>query len=297
MKWKYVLFWLLSVSLLYSQSNADSLLRILPTLKEDSIKVQVYLDLVNEYYRNDIKTAMGYAIKAEELSEKAGLTLMLAKARRNTAYMLTNLREYRQAQEKYETALMVFYELDDQSGIIDVKTELGKIARMQSKNEVAFKLFFEALTLAKTNDDKNREAIIYSAIGGVYKNQKQYKKAGDNYEAALALVRELDIKPGISACLTNLGNIYIEIREFRKAIRYHEQALELKKETRDKLGEARVLNSLGIVYNNLGEYITAENYLRKAFELANEVDDVNLGYEIEYGWPKQHLVKATTRKA
>lgn len=111
MKWKYVLFWLLSVSLLYSQSKADSLLRILPTLKEDSIKVQVYLDLVNEYYRNDIKTAMGYAIKAEELSKKAGLTLMLAKARRNTAYMLTNLREYRQAQEKYETALMVFMNL------------------------------------------------------------------------------------------------------------------------------------------------------------------------------------------
>ena len=283
MKWLLLPFWLLSASLMFSQFKADSLLHVLPTLKEDSTKVQTYLYLVDEYYRKDLKTALDYAKKAEELAEKLGLALKLAQAKRNTGYMLTSLREYRQAKEKYKAALLVFSELDDYAGIMDVKTELGKIARMQSKNEEAFTLFFESLALAKNEGDKSREAIIYNHIGAVYANQKQYQKAIENYESALALVKELDIKPGISACLTNLANIYNEIKAYDDAIRYHKLALELKRETGDKLGEARVLNSLGGVYNNLEQYDTAENNFGQAHILAKAVGDAKLRYEIEYG--------------
>ncbi|WP_430965026.1 hybrid sensor histidine kinase/response regulator transcription factor [Spongiimicrobium sp. 2-473A-2-J] len=283
MKWLPLPFWLLSASLLFSQSRADSLLNVLPTLKEDSTKVQTYLQLVDEFYRKDLNRALDYATRAEELSEKSGLTVLLATSKRNVGYLLTNMRKYQQAEKKYRVALKIYLEHNNPAGIMNVKTELGNIARMQSKNEEAFGLFFEALALAQKEGDKLREAGIYSSIGDTYKNQKQFKKAIENYEAALVLVRALDFKPGVSACLTNLANIYTEIRTYEKAIRYHEQALELKKEMADRLGEARVLNSLGIVYNNLKEFYRAENYFKQAHEVAEEVADVNLSYEIEYG--------------
>ncbi len=274
---------LLFASILFSQSKADSLLHVLPTLKEDSTKVEAYFQLIDEYYRKDLNKALYYATKAEELSENLGLVLKLANAKRNAAYMLTNLKHYDQAKEKYNSALLIFTEVGDRVGIMDVKTELGKIARIQSKNEVAFELFFEVLTLAKNAGDKNREAIIYNYIGSAYKSQKQYQKALENYESALSLVRELDIKPGISACLTNLANTYNEIKEYDKAIRYHEQALELKMEMGDNLGEARVLNNLGVVYNNMEQYPTAENYFNQASALAKKVNETILLIEIEYG--------------
>ena len=283
MKWLLLAFWLLSTSLLLSQSRADSLIHVLPTLKDDSLKVRTYLELVDVHYRTDQKIALDYAIKAEELSEKSGLRKLLATSKRNVGYMLTSLRKYPEAEEKYRDALTIYTELKNNAGIINVTTGLGKVALMQSKNEQAFSLFLEALALAKEEGDKLREAGIYNSIGSIYKNQKQFKKAIENYEAALVLVSELDFNPGISACLTNLANIYTEIKQYAKAVRYHLQALELKKEIGDRLGEARVLNSLGIVYNNVEEFATAENYFNQAHELANEVADANLSYEIEYG--------------
>lgn len=283
MKYLLLTFWLLSASFLFSQSKADSLLRILPTLKEDSVKVQTYLDLVNETFRNDLTLALEYATKAEELSEKLGLVKKLAIAKRNKGYMLTDLRQYTQAEEKYNEALSIFSELNYATGIVDVKMDLGKTAMLQSKNEEAFKLFFEALALIKNEGDQNREAILYNAIGGIYKKQKQYKKAIENYGLALELVRELDIKPGISACLTNMADTFNHMEDYDKAIEYHNWALELKREIGDKLGEARVLNSLGIVYNNLGHYKNAEGHFTRANNLAKEVGDTWLIAATEYG--------------
>ena len=283
MKWLLLAFWLLSTSFLFSQSRSDSLIHVLATLEDDSLRVQTYLGLVDVYHRTDQQKALDYAIKAEELSEKSGLRKLVATSKRNVGYMLTSLRRYQEAEEKYRDALTIYTELQNNAGIINVTSGLGNVALMQSKNEEAFSLFFEALALAKEEGDKLRQAGIYNSIGSIYKNQKQFKKAIENYEAALVLVSELDFSPGISACLTNLANIYTEIKEYAKAIQYHLQALELKKEIGDRLGQARVLNSLGIVYNNLEEFATAEHYFNQAHELAKEVADVNLSYEIEYG--------------
>ena len=297
MKWIIISFWLFFTSSLFAQSKTDSLLHILPTLKEDSTKVQVYLELQNEYHRKDLNIALDYVTKAEELAERLGLILKQAEAKWHKSYLLTELRMYENARKECEAALVIFNQLGDSAWIADVKLQLADIATYEAKNEEAIRMYLEGLSIAKSIGDKNREALVHNSLGGIYKTQKQYGKALENYERALSLVREIDLTRGISACLTNIAGVYVKMEQYAKAIQYHKEALEIKVETGDRLGEARVLNSLGIVYNNLKKYNEAEKHLVRAGNLAKEVGDSWLLSATEYGLARSAFGKGNFQES
>ncbi|MDH3708934.1 MAG: tetratricopeptide repeat protein [Cyclobacteriaceae bacterium] len=283
MKWLLVLFWVMSPVVMHSQSKEDSLLRILPGMKEDSLKVQIYIELQGEVYRTDLNRALKYANQAVDLAGKLGMSRKQAEARWHKSYALTDLKRFDEAQKESEAALLYFKEQGDLNWIADVKMQLAHIARSQAKYEQAIAKYLEVLTVSKEIGDKNREALVHNSLGQIYKSQKQYEKALENYQRALVLVKEINLIRGISACLTNLADTYNLMEEYDKAILYHNESLNIKMETGDKLGEARVRNSLGIVYNNLEQYKEAEDHFSKAHQLAGEVGDQWLVAAIEYG--------------
>lgn len=281
-----ILFFILTTTLLFSQSKVDSLVNVLPTLKEDSIKVRVYLDLFREHYRRDFKVALDYATKAEVLSKKLNLTSKIGEAKRQKGIVLTSLNLYSESEKELNEALLIFTKLEDKYGVLDTKIELSRLKRIQSRNEDAIKILLEALSLSKEIVDQNKEARIHNNLASIYRIQKQYKKSIESYKLALSLVRELNIKPGISACLTNLAITFNDIEDYEKALLYHKEALKLKKEIGDKLGESRVLNNIGVVYNNLKKYELAKTRFLQANELAKQINDIRLQTTIYYGLTK-----------
>ena len=274
---------LLTLTISFGQSKVDSLVKVLPTLKEDSTKVQVYLDLSYLLLRNDLNAALDYSTKAEDLAKRLSLSRMQGAAALRKGNVYSNLSQYQLALNAYDEALLIFSELDDPKRISDVKIEIGRAAHFEGRNEVAIKEFLDAIGIANDTGDKNKEARAYNYLGSLYKVQKQYDKAIISYEKALTLVRELNFSPGISAILTNLAGVFDLQKEYDKAIVYNLEALALKREAGDKLGAARVLNNLGIVYDNLDRYDEAETYFNEALVLAREVNDTQLGTFIEFG--------------
>ncbi len=268
---------------LVAQSKEDSLLSVLPGLIDDSVKVQVYLQLQNEVYRTDLNKALHYTEQAVELAGKLGLESQQAAARWHKSYALRDLKQYDQAERECELALEFFRETENLFWVADIKIQLADIARLRERYEVAIDKYLEVLPLTIEIEDNNREAQVHNSLGTIYKTLKQFDKAIINYQRALELVREINLIRGISACLTNLGDTYNEMEDFQNAIKYHNQSLEIKMETGDKLGEARVRNSLGVVHNNLEHYQKAKDYFSRAHKLAQEVGDQWLVAAIEYG--------------
>ncbi len=283
MKRVLVLFWVLIPFLAFPQSKEDSLLSILPGIKEDSLKLKIYMDLQRQVYRTDLNRALEYVNRAVDLGDRLGLSRKEAEARLSKGFILNELKMFVQAEEECQQALMFFIESGDSSWIADIKYQLADIARSRGTNEDAIAKYLEVLPIVERMGDKNTEALVHNSLGGIYKSQKQFDKAVENYQRALELVRELNITRGISACLTNLADTYNEMRDYDQALLYHNQALDLKIETADKLGEARVRNSLGVVHNNLEQYDEAEGYFRKAHTLAQEVGDQWLSAAAEFG--------------
>ena len=188
MKRLLTIIYVLQSLLLFPQSREDSLLRILPEMKDDSLKVKVYLQLQNAVYRKDLNQALNYANQAVDLAGKLGLTRMQAEARWNKSHALTELKLFDQAQKECEELLVYFLEADEPSWIADVKMQLAHIARLQAMNEDAIAKYLEVLTISKEIGDKNREALVHNSLGGIYKKLKQYDKALENYQRALVLV-------------------------------------------------------------------------------------------------------------
>ena len=71
---KSVLFiWLITFATLAgAQTKRDSILRVLPEMKEDTLKLNAYMELQNAYHREDINIALEYAEKAQALAANLG---------------------------------------------------------------------------------------------------------------------------------------------------------------------------------------------------------------------------------
>lgn len=283
MKRILICLFLLSLTSSVGQSKVDSILKILPTLKEDSVKVKAYLDLSYSLLRKDLNSALDYATQAEVLSKKLSLHRLNGTAALRKGIVYVNMSQYELSMNSYNEALQIFTELEDPKLISNVKIEIGRTAHYQGRFEVAIKEFLDAITIANETGDRNKEARAYNYLGGIYKVQKQYDKAVSSYEKALSIVRDLKFNPGISACLTNLASIFNLQKQYNKAVTYNLEALSLKREGGDKLGAARVLNNLGIVNNNMARYDAAKAYFDEALILAKEVQDAKLETFIIYG--------------
>ena len=285
------------VQLLLSQSKVDSLLRQLPTLPEDSTRIQAYLDLFRATYRSDMTDALHYATEAEILSEQLGQLSELAEAKRLKSIALTGLSKYEESERELLNSIELFTQFGNEGKIVDLKIEYGNLMKLQSRLDESIVLFLEALTMADRLGDKNNIARIHNYLGNIFQAQGQYEKAVENFQKALFLVQELGIKPGISACLTNLASAYTNLGQYDKAIRYNEEALEIKRQIGDKLGEGRVLINLGGVYNHMDDYNTAEKIFKEAQKVALQVGSPILTSKIEYSlmvvaYSKKEYVKS-----
>ncbi|WP_281986588.1 tetratricopeptide repeat protein [Aquimarina aggregata] len=282
---KQILFsiFLVSHSILFPQSEIDSLLNSLSTMKEDTTKVNKYLTLWEKYKRIDQNSALNFAIEAEKLSKKLKFKDGLGEAKYRRGVILRDKGLNVESQKYLEEALSIFSELDDLRTIGFVKIDLGKLKQNQSKHKEALSLYLEVLPIAKKNKDKNTEARIYNYIAAIYATQKQYVEGIKNYEHALKLVREINHLPGISACLLNLGTVYATILENDKALPYFKESLEIKESIGDKLGASRIWYKLAMIYLEKKQYNLAENNIKKAYDLVIAVDHPNHFFDVQYG--------------
>lgn len=264
------------------QYNRDSLLQVLPGLPEDSVRVQVLLDLSWAYFRSDLNKSLDYANRTETLARKLGLTEKLAASKRIKSFTLSGLGNYREADSLLVSALADYRLAGNQKMIANCYSELGWLKRLQNDPAAAVDYFGQAIDLAGKAGDINTQAQAYNYLAGLYADQKQYDKAIENYEEALERVRQLDIQPGISACLTNLAAVYTELGQNEKAIALNREALPIKEATGDLLGAGRVLNNLGIAFNELSEYARAREVLQRADSLAREVGNERLVNTVGY---------------
>jgi|GEM_PF-3945885 len=124
MKRFLILFCLIPAQLIYAQSNVDSLLRLLPDMKEDSLKVEAYIQLQGALYRKDLNQALNYATQAVSLAQKLDMPRKEAEARWHNSYILTDLKRYSEAQDECQEALAYFLEFGDSSWVADVKLQL-----------------------------------------------------------------------------------------------------------------------------------------------------------------------------
>lgn len=244
-----ILFVLICKSIFCQNSRKlDSLLKVLPTLKEDTTKVKTLIRICHQYGSNNPKRTLEYSEKALILSEtiewKRGIGMaysLIADAHYYQGNFPVALKYRLLEQEKWK-------ELNYKKQSCSVLGNLGVIYSDIGNNIKAIKCYLDALKSAEEIDDKETMVNSLANIGSLYKSMRDTTKAIEYFQKSLKLAREFGYEKYEAIVLGNLGGIYSDNHYLTKALLFFEKALKIDQ----KLGNDQ--NVIGWYANIGGTY-------------------------------------------
>ncbi len=268
--------------------NKDSLLKLLPTLKEDSAAVEHYIILGQQYESSEPELAKYYYHKGDVIAEKinypAGIikfinnytfvlnlqgrydssllmnlkavalarsindSLSLGKTLFNTGTSYRSLAQYEEAVHYYEEGKKIFVNV----GNIDIEAKCNDILQLLyyalGQYDKAIQYGERAEKYFRTTEDKTWLGTVLSNIGMSYSKKQNYKKALALFNEALVIGKKIGNTEMEAAQMVNIGDTYIALNDFKKLESYYTRALELYTQLDSRENMAIALRGIAI-YN------------------------------------------------
>ncbi|CAH3103920.1 unnamed protein product, partial [Porites lobata] len=167
----------------------------------------------------------------------------------NLAVVYFNLKEYNQAKELHEKALMISKKIfgedhadvatsyNNLAAVYDNLKEYNQAKELHEKALMISKKIFElhekALMIRKKifGEDHADVATSYNNLALVYYNLKEYNQAKELHEKALMIRKKIfgEDHSDVEASYNNLASVYDELGEYNQAKELHEKALMIRK--------------------------------------------------------------------
>ncbi len=131
--------------------------------------------------------------------------------------------------------------------------------------EIAIAYLKDALSISQEAGLKEREALLYGALGENYENLGNFTKAEECFNIALDIVRSIQIKMLDKRFLLGLGHVYFSSEQYSKALDFYHKSSRgplYIYETTCYIGQGNALFGIG-------DYNSALRYHEKALELMN----------------------------
>jgi serine phosphatase RsbU (regulator of sigma subunit) len=279
MKLRSLLYILLSIVLIipsFSQTpKIDSLLNVLKTSHEDTLKVLTLIDLCVAYRReiNDMKKVKEYNEKLLGLSKKLNYKKGKAYAYMNEAVRLWSIGEYLRSIDYSQMSLRLMSEIGDKRGMANCYNNLGNVNNDQGNYEKALDFTSKAAKLFESVQDKRGMGNGYSNLARTYLNLGLYSDALTYNFKALKIREEIKDKLGTSISLNNIGIVFENQNSHKDALKYYKSALDIKKEIGDKYGMAMVYNNLGNTYTAVDNFQEALTNHLQGLKIRTEISD------------------------
>lgn len=128
-------------------------------------------------------------------------------------------------------------------------------------------LLLEALTMAKENNHKKQQMVIYYDLGSLAKMMNDYDQALDYLAKSMRIAEQLNDKSLIGHIFQLKAKMYNESNESSKAIEYSLLAFQQFKELNDKVSMVDALNASASTYRKLAVFDKALKYQLKALAI------------------------------
>jgi tetratricopeptide (TPR) repeat protein len=268
-------------------SNADSLLAIVETAKEDTVRISAYHELFLEYEFSDDQKARGFLNEALELSRKLKDKKFLADTYILMGYLAEDKGNFTEALENYSNSLKINEQMGDRNGIAIALNNIGLVYYGLGNYAEALKNYLESLkireiiAIERPDDIRNRKGIAssYNNIGNLYYDQNNYPAALKNQLAALKIREELNEKHTIASSYHNLGNVYFAQGDYPSALKKYFAAMEINKKLDNKNWLAKNYDAVGVVYMSQGNHSEVLKNFLISLKIQEEIED-SLGIAI-----------------
>ncbi len=286
MKTKIFLFsvyTLFCVSALAQVSPVDSLKNVINRSKNDSNKVNSFLELAQQYLRINQDTSIIYANSAIKLGKEINFYKGVANSYRQIAIVYYIKGEYDKAINNFEKSLITWEEAGDISGVGRAHNNIGIIYFNIGQYDKALENYLKASEILSQINDIDGLARAYNNIANLYNYQSNYPLALVYSFESLKIHEELENEKEISQTLYNIGTIYEAQKDYSKALEYSEKALTISEKLDNKKEMADIYSNIGNLYLSMSKkdtiletekpnyYSKAKSYFEKSLPLYSKI--------------------------
>jgi len=248
------------------QDLIDSMVLVLPTLKEDSNKINLIVLMSEQfYYLSKMDDGIRYLKEGLLLAEKLNWKKGIANCYSDLGSLVGETGNIVQARIYFEKSLKMNRELGATLNIINNLNNIGRGYQFESDYSNAVNYLFEALKLAEEIKSNEKIALVGTNITATYLMQKNYGKAEEYAEMTLKNAEIARAPYHKAAALQHLGIIYCEKEDTTRSIAYFNKAMEVYRAEGVLEGEIECMSEI----SNLEKPAVG---LKKKLEIQNILD-------------------------
>lgn len=249
----------------------DSLLNVIKTQSQDTLKVNALNELAWLYRKNNPIEAEKFARNAKKISD----SLFYLNGRLTSLIRLGTVafyqKDYQKAERLYLEVLKKETERKNDYGIGRATNQLGLIYKEVGALKKALNNFIQANEKFEFLNKKKNVAIISNNIGDLFRQQGNYKMSMEYFLRSLEIHKVLGNKSSLASTYLNIGILHLSLNQYTKAIDYFFKSEKFFKELKDNYELSRVYNNIGVAYFKMKNYTKALKFYTISIDLKNQL--------------------------
>ncbi|MDN3655605.1 tetratricopeptide repeat protein [Ferruginibacter paludis] len=257
---------------------------------KDSFNIGVSLFNIGSTYRfmSELDSAVQYILAGAKILEGKGYTNIESTINDGLQALYLTLGKYDLSIMYGEKAVALARQVNDQAQLANALTNLGLSYADQRKTVEAKKLFNEALTVAKANNNKSIEAMTLNNLSDIAIRENDFEKLKIYGDRSTALATELQDDGTLLGAKLSLAVYYLTRKEYDKAKTLAEEALGFAQAQNLLEGKATTLQMLSAIAFAMQDYKKGFQYYyeredaqAKAFTESMQQKEANLRIKYE----------------
>lgn len=253
-------------------TNKNSLLKQLNVAKDDTTKVQLYLNIGNEYELDNTKAAEHYYSLAGVLARKLNNKKFIIKYISNYTALLNQRAAFDSSLLLNKEAIGLAKSLNDKIILGKTFANTGIVFQYSNSYDSAVYYFETAKKYFEQANEKILLARMCDVLSNTYRELNQKEKALALSKESVRVLRTTTDSLSLGIAITNLGTNYSK-KDDKSALKCFIEALEIAKRIRfTRLEMAARINIGDVYFHRYDVYNMKPNY-EKALQLSQELKE------------------------
>ncbi|HEY9362379.1 MAG TPA: ATP-binding protein [Chitinophagaceae bacterium] len=251
--------------------SRDSLLKLLPSAKDDINTVELYINIGQQYESNEPEIAKQYYRMARDVSQKIDYTLGKIKYITNYTFVLNMQGYYDSSLALNLQSVELSRQIKDSQYLTKTLFNTGTSYRLKEEYGNAVRYYEEGKKLFEKFGNKAMEAQANDILQNMYTGMKQYRKAVSYGKKAIVGLKDINNPGMLGMAYNNLGLNYVYLQQFDSANASFKEALRIAKKIGDQNMEATQYLNMGDVLLQQSEFNAIKPYMDKALAISKKL--------------------------
>lgn len=257
--------------ILFSQTNEIDSLKSILSNSEDTIKVEILIEIYKKYESGKILEGKKYLDEALTISEKIENINWKGKVLLHLGNFYSITGDYQKAIDQFKESKAIFEELNYTGNVASAYNNLGATYEKLGKYNEAMDCLVKALTIYEASTDSLSIAKAYLNLGLLYASQEDYKKSLELYNKSLQIRKKINDRDGIALLYNNIAIVNYYMEDYDNVWNYFEMAYQIYVETGDLRRQLMALSNIAEIQSIIGQKEKALNTYLKIFNLEKEL--------------------------